>query len=65
MIASSKTDGQDFINKVSTIGRIHHVNVVQLIRFCVEGSKQALYMISCLMDLLINTYFLKKKGISP
>ena len=64
MMASSKTDGQDFINKVATIGRIHHVNVVQLIRFCVEGSKQALYMISCLMDLLINTYFLKKKGIS-
>ena len=39
MMASSKTDGQDFFNKVATIGRIHHVNVVQLIRFCVEGSK--------------------------
>ena len=28
--------------KVATIGRIHHVNVVQLIGFCVEGSKRVL-----------------------
>ncbi|BBH07306.1 Protein kinase superfamily protein, partial [Prunus dulcis] len=27
---------------VATIGRIHHVNVVQLIGYCVEGSKRAL-----------------------
>ena len=65
MMASPKTDGQDFINEVATIGRIHHVNVVQLIGFCVEGTKQLLYMTSCLMDLLISTYFLKNKGISP
>ena len=42
IMASSKTDGQDFINEVATNGRIHHVNVVQLIGFCVEGSKRAL-----------------------
>ena len=30
------------MNEVATIGRIHHINVVQLIGFCVEGSKQAL-----------------------
>ena len=30
------------MNEVATIGRIHHINVVQLIGFCVEGSEQAL-----------------------
>ncbi|XP_059629076.1 rust resistance kinase Lr10-like [Cornus florida] len=38
----SKGKGQDFINEVATIGRIHHINVVRMIGFCVEGSKRAL-----------------------
>ncbi|XVF79077.1 hypothetical protein PTKIN_Ptkin14bG0190200 [Pterospermum kingtungense] len=42
LLKKSKANGQDFINEVATIGRIHHVNVVQLVGFCVEGSKQAL-----------------------
>ncbi|KAB1206259.1 hypothetical protein CJ030_MR7G014404 [Morella rubra] len=42
MLDKSKANGQDFMNEVATIGRIHHVNVVQLIGFCVEGSKRAL-----------------------
>lgn len=42
MLGSSKSNGEDFINEVATIGRIHHVNVVRLIGFCVEGSKRAL-----------------------
>ena len=42
MLVMSKTNGQDFINEVATIGRIHHVNVVRLIGFCVEGPKWAL-----------------------
>ncbi|KAL6276511.1 hypothetical protein ACE6H2_020112 [Prunus campanulata] len=43
MLSKSKTNnGQDFINEVSTIGRIRHVNVVRLIGFCVDGSKRAL-----------------------
>jgi serine/threonine protein kinase len=42
LLDKAKSDGQDFINEIATIGRIHHLNVVQLIGFCVEGSKRAL-----------------------
>ncbi|XP_059434646.1 rust resistance kinase Lr10-like [Corylus avellana] len=42
MLGKSKANGQDFISEVATIGRIHHINVVQLIGFCVEESTRAL-----------------------
>ncbi|KAH9746607.1 protein kinase domain-containing protein [Citrus sinensis] len=42
MLENSKFSAEEFINEVSTIGRIHHVNVVQLLGFCSEGSKRAL-----------------------
>ncbi|KAF8008214.1 hypothetical protein BT93_K2017 [Corymbia citriodora subsp. variegata] len=42
ILKKGKSNGQDFINEVAIIGRIHHVNVVELIGFCFEGSKQAL-----------------------
>ncbi|KAF3432844.1 hypothetical protein FNV43_RR23946 [Rhamnella rubrinervis] len=42
ILGKLKADGQEFVNEVSTIGRIHHTNVVQLTGFCVEGSKRAL-----------------------
>ncbi|VFQ70299.1 unnamed protein product [Cuscuta campestris] len=42
MLVNSKGNGEDFISEVATIGRIHHVNVEQLIGFCVEGTKRAL-----------------------
>ena len=42
MLGNPKANGQEFINEVATIGRIHHMNVVQLIGFCAEGPKRAL-----------------------
>ncbi|KAK3409647.1 hypothetical protein EUGRSUZ_J01754, partial [Eucalyptus grandis] len=42
ILKQSNTRSQDFISEMASIGRIHHVNVVQLIGFCFEGSKQAL-----------------------
>ncbi|KAL6990249.1 hypothetical protein U1Q18_051106 [Sarracenia purpurea var. burkii] len=42
ILGKSKANGQEFINEVATIGRIHHVNVVRLIGFCATRSKRAL-----------------------
>ncbi|KAJ9679759.1 hypothetical protein PVL29_021617 [Vitis rotundifolia] len=42
MLVMSKANGQDFINEVATIGRIHHVNVVRLVGFCIQRSKWTL-----------------------
>ncbi|KAK1661198.1 hypothetical protein QYE76_049357 [Lolium multiflorum] len=39
---NSNCNGEDFINEVSTIGRIHHVNVVSLVGFCSEEMRRAL-----------------------
>ncbi|KAL6626595.1 hypothetical protein ACP70R_030321 [Stipagrostis hirtigluma subsp. patula] len=42
MLENSKGEGEEFINEVSTIGTIHHANVVRLLGFCSEGSRRAL-----------------------
>ncbi|CAN6469963.1 unnamed protein product [Victoria cruziana] len=42
LLQKTYNNGEEFINEVATIGRIHHVNVVRLLGFVVEGSKRAL-----------------------
>ncbi|XP_059650733.1 rust resistance kinase Lr10-like [Cornus florida] len=42
LLDNSIGKGEDFINEVGTIGIIHHVNVVRLVGFCVDGFKRAL-----------------------
>ncbi|XP_039155301.1 uncharacterized protein LOC120286826 [Eucalyptus grandis] len=42
ILNKSESNSQDFISEVATIGRIHHINVVQLVGFCFNYSKQAL-----------------------
>ncbi|KAI3865086.1 hypothetical protein MKX03_015633 [Papaver bracteatum] len=47
---------KDFVNEVATIGRIHHLNVVRLLGFCVEGSTRALiyeFMMNSSLDKFI------------
>uniref|UniRef100_A0A0D9UW30 non-specific serine/threonine protein kinase n=1 Tax=Leersia perrieri TaxID=77586 RepID=A0A0D9UW30_9ORYZ len=42
MIEQSEGEGDEFINEVATIGRIHHANIVRLLGFCSEGTRRAL-----------------------
>uniref|UniRef100_A0A0D9UW36 Protein kinase domain-containing protein n=1 Tax=Leersia perrieri TaxID=77586 RepID=A0A0D9UW36_9ORYZ len=42
LTSSSSCNGEEFISEVSTIGRIHHVNVVRLVGFCSEDMRRAL-----------------------
>ncbi|TYI96025.1 hypothetical protein E1A91_D01G040100v1 [Gossypium mustelinum] len=58
LLGKSNGNGQDFINEVASIERIHHANVAKLIGFCVEGSKQALiynFMSNGSLDKIIFT----------
>ena len=61
MLGKSKGNGQDFINEVATIGRIHHLNVVQLIGFCVEGSKRAL-VYEFMSNVSLDKFIFSKEG---
>ncbi|KAF8724656.1 hypothetical protein HU200_020929 [Digitaria exilis] len=42
ILENSTGEGEDFINEVATIGRIHHANIVRLLGFCSEGTRRAL-----------------------
>ncbi|KAG5622985.1 hypothetical protein H5410_008203 [Solanum commersonii] len=42
VLRDSKGKGEEFINEIGTIGRIHHVNVVRLVSFCADGFRRAL-----------------------
>ncbi|KAG5226297.1 LEAF RUST DISEASE-RESISTANCE LOCUS RECEPTOR PROTEIN KINASE [Salix suchowensis] len=64
LLSNSKANGQDFINEVATIGRIHHVNVVQLLGFTVEGSKRAL-IYEFMPNGSLEKYIFSKQGSVP
>ncbi|XXG82335.1 hypothetical protein AAC387_Pa10g0308 [Persea americana] len=64
MLKSSKGNGQEFINEVATVGRIHHVNVVRLIGFCSEGLKRALIYEFMPNGSLEKYVFIEGKGSS-
>ncbi|KAG5226298.1 LEAF RUST DISEASE-RESISTANCE LOCUS RECEPTOR PROTEIN KINASE [Salix suchowensis] len=64
LLSNSKANGQDFINEVATIGRIHHVNVVQLLGFSVEGSKRAL-IYEFMPNGSLERYIFSRQGSIP
>ncbi|RZC43563.1 hypothetical protein C5167_036511 [Papaver somniferum] len=54
--SDGSNNGEEFVNEVGTIGRIHHLNVVRLLGFCVEGSTRALiyeFMLNSSLDKFI------------
>nr|XP_048330101.1 rust resistance kinase Lr10-like [Ziziphus jujuba var. spinosa] len=63
MLEKSKANGQDFINEVSTIGRIHHVNIVQLVGFCARGSKRAL-VYDFMPNGSLDKYLFSQEGVN-
>ncbi|KAI4353740.1 hypothetical protein L6164_002670 [Bauhinia variegata] len=42
ILNNTESDGNEFINEVGTMGKIHHVNVVRLLGFCAYGVHRAL-----------------------
>ncbi|XP_050254856.1 rust resistance kinase Lr10-like [Quercus robur] len=64
MLGNPKANGQEFINEVATIGRIHHMNVVQLIGFCVEGPKRAL-IYEFMPNGSLEKYIFSREGSIP
>ncbi|PNS94656.1 hypothetical protein POPTR_017G009000v4 [Populus trichocarpa] len=64
LFGKSKANGQDFINEVATIGRIHHVNVVQLIGYTVEGSKHA-FIYEFMPNGSLEKYIFSREGSVP
>ncbi|XP_031499900.1 rust resistance kinase Lr10-like [Nymphaea colorata] len=58
LMEKSYKDGEEFCNEVATVGMIHHVNVVRLLGFCVEGSRRVLvyeFMSNGSLEKITNT----------
>ncbi|KAL9371792.1 hypothetical protein Peur_036932 [Populus x canadensis] len=64
ILRKEKANGQEFINEVVTIGRIHHCNVVQLIGFTFEGSTCAL-VYEFMPNGSLEKYIFSRQGSIP
>ncbi|KAL6581449.1 hypothetical protein OROMI_007372 [Orobanche minor] len=62
MMGHSTASEQEFVSEVGTIGHIHHVNIVQLIGFCLEGSKCAL-VYEFLPNGSLDRYIFSQQGL--
>ncbi|PKA62473.1 putative receptor-like protein kinase [Apostasia shenzhenica] len=41
ILNDAKSNGEEFVNEVASIGRTSHVNIVSLLGFCSEGCRRA------------------------
>jgi len=64
MLSKSNDNGQDFMNEVATIGTIHHINVVRLIGYCVDGKKSAL-VYEFMSNGSLDKYIFSKEESTP
>jgi len=64
ILSKSNDNGQDFMNEVATIGTIHHVNVVRLIGYCVDGKKHAL-VYEFMSNGSLDKYIFSKEESTP
>ncbi|KAJ4822620.1 hypothetical protein Tsubulata_020951 [Turnera subulata] len=56
-----KGDGEEFINEVGSMGRVHHINVARLGGFCADGYKRAL-VYEYLPNESLEKYIVSAKG---
>ncbi|KAJ6874670.1 hypothetical protein NC652_034389 [Populus alba x Populus x berolinensis] len=42
ILNNSTGNGEEFVNEVKTMGKIHHVNVIRLVGYCADGFRRAL-----------------------
>ncbi|OVA11311.1 Protein kinase domain [Macleaya cordata] len=64
ILNNSKGNGEEFINEVDTIGRIHHLNVVRLLGFCADGFQRAL-IYEFMPNKSLDKFIFSKKGKKP
>ncbi|XP_047969381.1 rust resistance kinase Lr10-like isoform X2 [Salvia hispanica] len=64
LLGKSGGKGQDFMNEIATIGRIHHVNVVRLVGYCAHGSKLAL-VFDFMTNGSLEKYLFNRNNMKP
>ncbi|KAL1531988.1 LEAF RUST 10 DISEASE-RESISTANCE LOCUS RECEPTOR-LIKE PROTEIN KINASE-like 2.1 isoform X1 [Salvia divinorum] len=64
LLGKSGGKERDFMNEIATIGRIHHVNIVELIGYCAHGSKLAL-VFDFMTNGSLEKYLFNRENMKP